>query len=75
MTNSKRAVILAMDSEHSDRLVEIALEHIRLAKEILVERDYGIGPVVADSSRDILGARINQLRSERDSIIQQFEEE
>lgn len=77
MTHSKRAIWLAVNSEHGDRLVEIAREHLRLAAELpprpsLGMREAGIDPM--HEIREIITARIEQLRAERDAIIEQYEE-
>jgi len=70
MAHSKRAVWLAMDSEHGNRLVEIAQEHCKLSWELIVG-GAGRDPDI----KEIYKARIEQLRKERDGIIQQFEGE
>jgi hypothetical protein len=67
MQHSKRAVLLAVESEYGDRLVEIAREHTRLARRISEIRKMGLREASA------LYDRIDELRRERDCIIQHFE--
>ncbi len=74
---SRRAVWLAVNSEHGERLVEIAREHIRLVKELPPGPPQAMAAAGMDSLadvREIIHARIEQLRAERDAIIQKFEE-
>lgn len=66
-THSKRAIWLAINSEYGDWLVEIAQEHTRLARELIVNKH------LTDENKEIFAARIEQLRKERDSILRQFE--
>lgn len=66
--HSKRAIWLAVNSEHGDRLVEIAQEHTSLALEIAEYAGH-----MTEDVKDILSARIGALRIERDRIISQFE--
>lgn len=63
----RRAIRLAFDSGWGDRLVEIAQEHASLAAVL------SDGRLPADD-RSVLGAKINQLRQERDEIIDKFME-
>lgn len=73
---SKRAIWLAVNSEHGDKLVEIAREHVRLVKELPqrpTEMQIAAGFDTFAEVREIIAARIEQLRRERDAIIQQFE--
>jgi hypothetical protein len=67
-TFSKRAIWLAVNSEHGDRLVQIAQEHIRLARDLAVHRLH-----LSDVDAEILKSRIEELRKERDAILMQFE--
>lgn len=74
----KRAVWLAVNSEYGDRLVEIVREHIRLVKELpphptSAQSAVGMDPLA--DVREIIYARIERLRQERDEIISKFEEE
>lgn len=64
---SKQAIWRAVNSEYGDRLVEIAVEHTRLAKELIVHK-HGI-------NAEIIESRIVQLRKERDAILEMFEED
>lgn len=66
MSNSN-AVWRAMNSEYADRLVEIAVEHTRLAKE-LITMPHGI-------DAEIIDIRISKLRMESDEILELFENE
>ena len=78
MKPSRVAVWRAMDSEHADRLLEITMEHMKLLGKLPApfskyQRETGvIDPMERD--REIIAARIEQLREERDSIIRQFED-
>ncbi|PYI54496.1 hypothetical protein [Paenibacillus flagellatus] len=67
MSQSKRAVWLAASSDKGDRLLQIALEHTRLARRISEIRKMGLRAASA------LYDRIDELRRERDEIIAQFE--
>jgi len=69
MNHSKRAIGLAVNSEHGDRLVQITQEHTRLAREIIIDR-YRL----SDEEVEIYKARIEQLRRERESILKLFRE-
>ena len=71
--HSKRAVWLAVNSEHGDRLVEIAQEHLKLVKS-LPQRPPGSFSDPHADVREIIYARIEKLRSERDAIISKYEE-
>lgn len=64
---SKRAVWLAVNSKDGDRLIEIMQEHLKLAA--------CAGQIKDDTSREIIEAKINALRQERDRIIAKYEEE
>lgn len=64
---SKQAVWRAMNSNHADRLVEIATEHVRLANEAVKLRH--------SIDADIISTRINLLRKERDEILELYEED
>lgn len=64
---SKQAIWQAVNSEYGDRLVEIAQEHTRLARELTVNKH------LTDENKEIFAARIEQLRKDRDSILRQFE--
>jgi len=66
--HSKRAIWLAVNSEHGDRLLEIAQEHTQLAREVAEN-----GKHMSEDVAAIYHARIGQLRKERDGIISQFE--
>jgi hypothetical protein len=76
MKHSKRAIWAACNSDQGDRLLEIAREHIRLVREIRVAPPGSSGPRdwVNDESHEIILARIEALRAERDAIIKKFEE-
>ncbi len=65
---SKRAIWQAVNSEHGDRLVQIAKEHIRLARDLAEHRLY-----MSSVEVEILKSRIEELRKERDAILAQFE--
>lgn len=67
-THSKRAIWLAVNSEHGDRLVEITQEHTALARDLAVNKH------LTDAEKESYKARIEQLRQERDTILQQFEQ-
>jgi hypothetical protein len=67
---SRRAVWLAVDSEYGNRLTEITREHVGLVKTFFMDRR-----TLTETDRDVIAARIEQLRQERDAIIQQFEGE
>ncbi|WP_281869939.1 hypothetical protein [Brevibacillus parabrevis] len=67
MNRSKRAIWLAVNSEHGDRLIQITREHTRLARDLIVDR-YRL----SDEEVEIYKARIEQLRVERESILDQF---
>lgn len=64
--STKLAIWKAMHSIHGDRLVEIAREHGRLAKEII--------SMPNGTDGDILAYRIEQLRAERDEILELYDE-
>jgi len=66
---SRKAVWLAMDSEHGDRLQEIAVERIRLTREVSNFQSMGRRRV-----EDIL-VRIHELDAERDELIQPFQQQ
>lgn len=66
--HSKRAIWLAVNSEHGNRLLEIAQEHTWLARELADN-----GKHMPEDVAAIYHARIGQLRKERDAIILQFE--
>ncbi|CAM4408002.1 hypothetical protein FHS16_001755 [Paenibacillus endophyticus] len=63
---SRRAVMLASESEQGARLVEIAVESVRLAREVSDDRKMG----VLDCADKL--HRMVELREERDAIIQTF---
>ncbi|HZG81771.1 MAG TPA: hypothetical protein VEZ13_13465 [Brevibacillus sp.] len=63
----KRSVWQAVNSEHGERLVQLTQEHTRLARELIVER-YRL----SEMEIEIYKARIEQLRQERENILQQF---
>ncbi|TKI54535.1 hypothetical protein E8L90_03240 [Brevibacillus antibioticus] len=69
MNHSKRAIWLAVNSGHGDRLVEITQEHTRLARELIIDR-YRL----SEEEVEIYKARIEQLRRERESILKLFQE-
>lgn len=69
MNHSKRAIFLAVNSEHGDRLVQITQEHTRLARELIIDR-YRL----SEEEVEIYKARIEQLRRERESILKLFQE-
>jgi len=66
---SRKAVWMAMDSEHGDRLQEIAVERIRLTREVSDFRKMGKREV-ADKLY-----RISELDAERDALIRPFQEQ
>jgi enoyl reductase-like protein len=66
-TISKRAIMLAVESEYGDRLIEIAQEHARLARRISELHKSGLKDTSA------LRERIDALRQERDEILVRFE--
>lgn len=72
MSKSK-AVRGAMNSEYADRLVEISVEHIRLAN-LASKLRIGRGED-AGIDAEVIDARIQQLRNERDAILELFEAE
>ncbi len=77
MNFSKKAIWLATASEQDgERLLAIAREHIALAREISLFSDNGqsAGKVVYDTTLDIYKVKIEQLRQERNTIIQKYEE-
>lgn len=65
---SRRAVMLAAESEHGARLVENAVESVRLAREISDLRKMG-DRECADKLQ-----RLEELREERGGIIQTFQD-
>ncbi|GED53507.1 hypothetical protein [Brevibacillus borstelensis] len=65
---SKRAIWMAVNSEHGDRLVQISREHASLAKRLIEE-----GKQLSEAVVSEMKARIDQLRTERDHILAQFE--
>jgi hypothetical protein len=65
---SKKAIWLATFSINGDRLVEIAQEHTRLARDLIVNRLF-----MSQQDKEIFVARIEQLRLEREEILEQFE--
>ncbi|MFG0211891.1 hypothetical protein ACFU8X_02230 [Brevibacillus porteri] len=69
MNHSKRAIWLAVISEHGDRLVQITQEQTKLARELIIDR-YRL----SDEEVEIYKARIEQLRRERESILKLFQE-
>lgn len=80
MRPSKVAVWRAMDSEHAERLIEITMEHmslVRQSSERIPEVPFKRIPLLPhdDKANEIVLARIDQLRKERNSIIMQFEDE
>nr|WP_150959613.1 hypothetical protein [Aneurinibacillus sp. XH2] len=70
MQYSRRAVWLAVNSEYGDRLTEITREHAALAKSLIMDR-----VSLSDSDREVYASRIEQMRLERDGIIQRFEDQ
>ncbi|MCL6457884.1 MAG: hypothetical protein K6T85_07750 [Gorillibacterium sp.] len=64
---NKRAVALAMDSEHGEQLLQITQEHVRAAKEYICFRS-----VLTPERESELQERIEHLRGEREIILQQF---
>jgi cell division protein FtsB len=68
MNHSKRTIWQAVNSEHGDRLVQITQEHTRLARSLIIDRDQ-----LSVEEVEIYKARIEQLRKEQESILQQFE--
>lgn len=75
MEFSQRAIWEALNSEHGDRLIEIALEHIRLVNKLPPEWNPISGlPDPFAVTREILKLRIEQLKQEQEEIISQFED-
>ncbi|TBL68191.1 hypothetical protein [Paenibacillus thalictri] len=70
MNYSKKALWLACHSEFGERLIEIAMEHLSLAKELSLNSRY----MTTAKDREIAMTRIETLRQERDNIISLFEE-
>lgn len=68
MEFSKRAIWLAVNSEHGDRLVQIAAEHISITRQ-LIEEGKRLPALVVNK----LKTRIEELRTERDAILARFE--
>lgn len=66
---SRKAVWMAMDSEHGDRLQEIAVERIRLTRKVSDYRKMGQREV-----SEML-YRINELDAERDELIKPFQQQ
>ena len=66
---NKKSIALAMESKHGSRLLEITGEHVRAAKELICFR-----PTLTPERTQQLRQRIDQLREEREAILQQFEE-
>lgn len=64
----KRAVWLAFENGDGDRLVEIAQEHVKLA------RMAGELPINDQVNRQIIYTKIEALRAERDAIIDKYTE-
>lgn len=77
MPHSKAAIWRAVNNEeHGTRLVEIAQEHLRLIEKLPARPATVIVAAGADPLevvREIIYARIEQLRVERDAIIQLYE--
>lgn len=68
---SKRAVWLAYNSDQGDRLVEIAQEHSRLARQFSQRKpNWILGLKEASALID----RIDALKRERNEILKQFDE-
>lgn len=65
---SKLVVWRAVNSIHGDRLVEIAVEHTRLASDFASHRH------MDDRDVEIIQSRIDALRDERDEILELYEE-
>jgi hypothetical protein len=68
MNYSKHTIWQAVNSEHGDRLVQITQEHTKLARSLIVDRHH-----LTDEEVRIYKDRIEQLRLEREHILQQFE--
>jgi len=64
----RRAVWLAFENDEGDRLVEIAQEHVKLA------RMAGELPINDQVNRQIIHTKIEKLRAERDAIIDKYME-
>jgi len=65
---SRRALWLAVNSDHGDRLNEIMHEHVRIAHELIFNRS-GIDA----EERVRMKQRIKELSLERDDILSKFE--
>jgi hypothetical protein len=65
---SKRATWMAAHSEDGDRLLEITREHLAIARDLSENRQY-----ITEQDREILTARITELRLERDAILAKYE--
>ncbi|WP_245605574.1 hypothetical protein [Thermicanus aegyptius] len=68
MNFSKKALWLACSSEYGERLAQITREHVSLAKELSLN-----GRFMTARDREIIAARVESLRQERDGIISLFE--
>jgi hypothetical protein len=68
MDHSKIAVWRAVNSEYGKRLVEIAVEHVSIARKLSDKSKLSV-----EESFALVG-RIDELRSERDALIHKFEE-
>lgn len=67
-TYSKRALHLAiMDDAAGEQLTVITSQHIKLAKSIILGK-------LSETEKQVAKERIEQLRIERDSIIEKFQE-
>lgn len=70
-TFSKRALWLAVNGEHGERLVEIAREHTRLARELSIAMTLKLRGLPAPDIEESK-ARPEILRQERDDILQTY---
>lgn len=64
---NKQAIWRSVNSEHGDRLVEIAIEHVRFVKELIW--------LPRGTDGEIIASRITALRKERDGILELYEGE
>lgn len=67
---SKRTAWLAYISDHGDRLVEIAQEHSRLARQFSQKKQ---NRILGLKEASALIDRIDALKRERNEILKQFE--
>lgn len=69
MNSTKKALWLACNSAHGERLIGIAQEHVSLAKKLSFH-----GQSMTSINRERIITRIEALRLERDGIIFRYEQ-